>query len=219
MLTSSSLPYLPSGPDKRFDLFLLRSQNHFAVLQVQRTFRGFRCRRKLWDRRDGRLTKHVVIKIQKIIRSFLARRRVVRLLKAKLNHHASKIQNLKYVFLAKRELRRRRAERLLSRLILMQRRFRDRRERQFLALVLLKRRDDRARKIQRCVRGHFGRRRYRGILVRVSAKFKEITNAIKADAVMSFNYTIKVTVSMLDLSTCKDEWALLDYAMLHFVGR
>jgi len=208
---------LKSSGSLRIDLLTLRSQNGYATLQIQRAWRGFSCRRDLWHPVFGKLTHHAVRKIQKVFRGFRGRVRAYTLAKSRLNNYAAKIQNLKNIFLAKRELRILRAERVLGRIVLLQRKFRDRRQRRLFAIFMLKLRDEKARKLQRILRGHFGRRRWNAISGRSDAKYDDMKRAFKADTLISANFTLKVTVSMLNLNF-SSEWEMLDYTLQQFIG-
>jgi hypothetical protein len=206
-----------SSGSLRVDLMLLRTQNGFAALQIQRVWRGYVCRRRLWHPLTGRLTHHAVTKIQRVFRGVRGREGAYIYAKARMNNYAAKIQNLKNIFIAKRELRILRAEKLLSRIILLQRKFRDRRQRRLFAIFMLKLRDEKTRKLQRLVRGHFGYKRWSLISRRCNSKIEDVKRAIKADTILSANFTLKVNVSMLPFN-CSSEWDLLDYTLLQFVG-
>ena len=195
----------------------LRSQNHFAAVTIQRVVRGFVCRRILWGR-NGLLTNRAATKIQKTFRMHLGRKNAFERGKFMIYTHASRIQNLNKIFKAKQQLRVLRAEKTLERLILMQRKFRDRKERKLFRLFILKMKDNKCRQIQRALRGHNGRRRFKAIEARLHAKFLQLTRAVKSDAILSQNFTVKVTASMIDVTACRDAWSLLDFAITQFVG-
>jgi len=207
----------PSTSILRFELLNLRTQNHYAALQIQRLFRGYKCRRFLWSY-NGIFRVHFLIKIQRLYRGHVGRKIAFHKARDRIYFYASKIQNINKLFVAKRELRLLRAERTLKNVILLQRKFRDRRERRLWAIILLKMKDEKARRIQRVFRSYIGRRRFKSIKLRKIQKYKDITQAIKNDVVLSANYTLKVGINMIDLTRYDNEWDLLYFILLEFIG-
>jgi len=73
------------------------------------------------------------------------------------------------------------------------------------------------RVIQRYLRAYHGRRRFKGIFDRLLEVFRNMTKSIKRDGELTNGYTIKYTISMVEI-TNMDKWKLLDYVLLQFVG-
>lgn len=191
-------------------------QTHWAAVQIQRVYRGFACRDNLWSF-NGIITSSKVLRIQRLWRGYRGRKVALELYQCLLARAATRIKVAFLVFMARRQLRRLRAERLFSAIESFQRLWRTFIAEKRYQIALAKYKYLMCRRVQALMRGRLGRRRFKGILLRCREMEMNLLRVVRED-VQKRAYRGR-TAYPDDIDTSgMDEWALLDYVLLRLLA-
>lgn len=192
-------------------------QHHLAAVELQRNWRGYYCRFKLWSF-GGVLLHSWTIKIQKLWRGWRGRAHAAYLYHRKLYEAATRIKIRYLISKARRLLRKLKAEKLLHPILRLQGLWRCRVTRRWYLEWKRELYKSMATRIQSIGRSYLGRRRGKAIRKRVDNMIATITDTIGSECAVTSSHMYRKLrpLDVLVLSSM-DEWTLLDVALKYLL--
>lgn len=194
-------------------------QHVIAARTIQRLFRGYYSRVKLWNY-GGVLMISRVVKIQKTFRGFQGRKRFVVVYNKMLVRMAAKIKGMFRKWQSYRLMKIYRTEYLHRSVVKIQCLFRGREIRLRLAEWKRKRAIKMSKVIQRYTRGYLGRRRSFGLILRRNQYKNRLYEHKRIDFDISVSGAIggyRSTFEAFNM-TGLSPWEIFDHIMLHIHG-
>ena len=195
-------------------------QEQYAVLTMQRAWRGYWARRGMWQW-DGVLTRSRAVKIQKVWRGRQGRKIALERAKWRLAGFANKIKGRYFIWMARRLLRIKRAEWIASKVTMIQCLYRCRLARAAMRRARFIHHTRMATRIQSVGRGRLGRRRFWGIRDRQKAVFVRMTSSIVADirlAQAKVRPTLENLIGINGEPDKTDPWKMSELCLFHLLG-
>ena len=198
-------------------LFQMSYQNAFASRTIQKHWRGYWARTRMW-KWGGVMVQSRALKIQRVWRGRKGRKKALLQAKRRLANIANKIKGQYFIWLAKRKLRVLRAEAIERRVVMIQCLYRTRLARSAMSRARHIFHMRMATRIESLARGRMGRLRYNGIKARLRAVYDRMTSTMIRDIKQS-QAGIKPTLQSLVSNTDRtNKWALMETALFHILG-
>lgn len=195
-------------------------QEQYAVLNMQRAWRGYWARRAMWQW-DGVLTRSRAMKIQRVWRGRQGRKLALEKAKWRLAGFANKIKGRYFIWMARRLLRIKRAEWVASKVTTIQCLYRCRLARAAMRRARIIHHTRMATRIQSLGRGRLGRRRFWGLQDRQKVVFGRMTSSIVADirlAQAKVRPTLENLIGINGEPDRTDPWKMSELCLFHLLG-
>lgn len=169
----------------RFCIYdMIKHQYYCAARVIQKVFRGFISRKHGWSY-GGILFVGAVVKIQRVFRGYLGRKKFLAQYKRFINIKSDTIKSLFYKWKFRQRIRIREAKTINKLVVKLQSLYRGREDRKMFRKMRESMRNSCALRIQRVLRGFFGRKRSKYVKRMLDACWDSMTSLYQKDIKLS----------------------------------